>query len=149
MRVGSSKAGDDDLLPVRFPIAVGILHKQQIRRIHDPDPAMPDSNPTGDIQPFKKNGETIRFAIAIGVFENFHAIFTDPRFATRVFERLGDPESPPIIDRHRNGIHKIRFGCDHLNRKSCGDRHQLCSRGRIARIIRWFVLCVGNQRLRR
>ena len=115
MSIRSAKAGDDDFLSIRFAIAIRVLNKQDVGGIRDPDTTMSDRDTAGDVESLHKCGEPIGSAITIGIFQNFDPIFAGPRFATGIFERLGDPETASFVDGHRDGVDDIGLGGDDLD----------------------------------
>src|SRR5690242_10969470 len=59
---------------LRF-IAVLNRDEHQVRCSADPDTAKTDFQTAHKVQPFHENGPPIKFAVAIGIFENEDAIF--------------------------------------------------------------------------
>ena len=150
MRVGAAEAGDDDLgRSVGLAVSIGVGDEEDVGRIRDPHAAVSNRNAAWNVEAVEEDRERVALPVAIGVFQNLDAILPRPRFAARVFERLGDPESAPLIDRHRDGIDDVRLGRDDLNREPFRNGHHLRRRLRIARFIRRLVLCVRDRRLLR
>ena len=110
-----AEPGDDDLAGVGLAVAVGVAEEEDVGRIGDPDAAVADGDPRGDVQPVGEDGELVGLAVAVGVFEDLDAVAARARLAARVFEALGDPDPPALVERHRDGVDDVGLAGDDLD----------------------------------
>ena len=124
VRVVTSEAGNNHLSrAVGNRIAISIRHEQDVRRIRDPHAAMSDSDSAGDIEAIQKDRHLVGLAVTSGVFQNFDTVTAGARFAAGIFERLGNPEPPAFVDRHRDRVYDVWFRGDDLDREAFGHGH--------------------------
>ena len=72
-------------------------------------------------QAISKDGEFIRFSIAVGIRTDEYPIITAVRLAVygvRISDRFNDPEPPPLIPVHRYGFTDIRLFCEQFQPES-------------------------------
>ena len=86
--VGAAEAGRDDFPRVGLAVAVAVLEEEEIGRVGDPDTAVADGDPRGDVQPVGKDRELIGLAVAVGVLDDL-----DPVAAWARLDGAGIPGS--------------------------------------------------------
>ncbi len=123
MRIVAAKAGDDHFPPIGAIVAVGILQKENVRRVGHPHAAGANGKARRNVQALGKDREAIRPAVAIGVFEDLHPVASRAWLAPRIFKAFGDPDPPSLVERHRHRVDDIRLGRDNLDRKALGYGH--------------------------
>ena len=142
MRVGPAKAGDDHFAAGFF--AVFFAHEQKVRRIQHPNTAIADGNAGRDVQAVSEYRDLVGAPVTIGVLEDFHAIAARSGGFARILDALGNPNAPAIVERHRNGIHDVRFAGNRLDRETSRDDHLLNGFVRRVRLVRCPLLSMGN-----
>ena len=88
MSVIAAETGDDNFRRIRLTVAIGVLNKQDIGRVRNPDAAMSDSDAAGDVQPVHEHAELVRLAVSISVFQNLHAVAARPRLLAEGTQRI-------------------------------------------------------------
>ena len=123
MRVVSTKPGDDRFDRVGLEVAIGVAGKQNVRRVGDPDAAMPHRNPRGNVQPVEEHGRLVNLAIAIGVFQHLDPVAPLARLAAGILQRLRHPDAALLVDAHRHRVHQVRLARHKLDLKPLGHDH--------------------------
>ena len=73
LRIASGEAGVPGLALVAFAIAIGVLGVEDVGDVGDEDAVLPGRESGGMFQAVEEEGGLIVHAVAIGVFEDFHA----------------------------------------------------------------------------
>ena len=113
--VEPAEAGDDDLGLVRLAVAVGVLQEEDIGRVGDPDPAGADGDPRGDVQAFGEDRELVGPAVAVGVLQDLDPVPAGPGRPPGVFQALGHPDPPTLVEGHRDRVDDLRLARDQLD----------------------------------
>ena len=123
MGIDSSEAGHDDCRLVGYIVTIGVLEEQQVWCIGYPNAPVSDGDSRRDIETFGKNLHAIDFSIAIGVGEDFDAIFAWPGFMARVFKTFGDIDAACVIEGHGHGVLQVGFRGDEFDMEPFGYDH--------------------------
>ena len=94
--------------------------KRMSGAIGDPHAAVADGDARRDIQPLGEDGDLVDAAVAVGVFQHFDPVASRARLGSRIFEAFGDPDPPPFVERHGDGVDEVGLGGDELRRGKPG-----------------------------
>ena len=140
VRIRATEPGEHHLA-THF-LAVLLAQEKQIWRIEHPDAAVPNGDAGGNVQSASKHRHFFGASVAIGVFQDLHAVASWPRGLARVFDALGDPNPPAIIEGHRDGIYDVRFAGDQLDAEAFWHRHPAQRLQWCIRLVRWLILAM-------
>jgi len=108
---------ENERVNIGFPVAVGVLEIEEIRRGEDEDAAIPAGDTGWPREVFGEDDGAIVAAIAIGVLEELHA--TKLLLALfGVVAHLDDVETAVFIEGHGDRTFDERLGCHELEMKT-------------------------------
>src|SRR4029453_11571175 len=103
--------------------AILLAQEEKVRRVEHPDAAVTDLHARGNVQSLGKGLDLVSVSIRVRIFENFYAITTNTCRLPWILDALSNPDAPAIIERHRDGIHDVRFTRDQFDGEALGHRH--------------------------
>ena len=116
VRVARAPPRRQHLAHVRLVVAVGVFQKQEVGRVSDDDSAARESDRGRDIQAFGEHRHLVALAVAVGVFEDFDFVITDPvgRHLVRVIDRLGNPQAAALVPGEADRVDDVRLAGEQL-----------------------------------
>ena len=147
--VGAAEAGRDDLAGVGLAVAVGVAEEEDVGRVGDPDAAVADGDARGDVEALGEDREPVGLAVAVGVLEDLDAVAARSGGAAGIFEALGDPDPPALVEGHGDRVDDVGLGGDDLDAESRRHGHGADRLGRRSRRVGRPVLAVGDDGLAR
>ena len=117
VRVPDAPAAVQHLTGVRFVVAVRVLEEQEIRLRRDDDPAVGEGEAARHVEVLGKDGELVRAAVAVRVFEDLDPVVA--RVAVedfvRIVHRLDHPQAAALVERHGDRLDDVGLAREQLD----------------------------------
>ena len=128
-------------LTVGDVVAVGVGNEEEVGGRTDPHAAETDREATDEVQALLEHLAGIEPMVAVGILEDQDPIAGLLRCdALRIGIGLGDPQSPAVVEAHRDRLADIRLGGEELHRETGGRRHRLGRFLRLEAVGHWAAL---------
>ena len=122
VRVADAPASEQLLPHVGPVVAVGVLQKEEARRLRNDDAAVGKDETGGDVQLLGKDGELVRLAITICVLADRDAVIAHAvgLHVVRVVARLGHPAAAALVPGEGDGLADLRLAGEELEPQVSG-----------------------------
>ncbi|CAA9388778.1 MAG: hypothetical protein AVDCRST_MAG64-1080 [uncultured Phycisphaerae bacterium] len=134
--VVGAPAGEQHPPLVGLVVAVRVLQEQHVRGLGDDHPAVGEAQAGRDRQLVGEHGELVGDPVVVRVLKDADPVPALARllYLVRVVERLGDPQPPALVPRHRDRLEDLRVAGEQLGLEpGRGDhvRHRLLGGDRL------------------
>src|SRR5712664_2510404 len=97
--------------------------EKQIGRVEDPDTAVTNRNTGRDVQSIGKNADLAGMSALIHAVKNLDPIPPGARRLAWILDAFRKPDTPAIVEGHRDWIDDVRFAGHQLDLEPLGDGH--------------------------
>ena len=110
--VADAPALEDRLAHVGFAVAVGVLEKQEPRRLGHDHPAVHEHEARRKIEVVREHRKLVGLAVAVGVLADLDRVIAGAArgHAVRIVAGLADPEPAALVPRHGDRLGNVGFG---------------------------------------
>src|SRR5690606_18637008 len=113
-----------------------------------PNAAVSDRDARGDVQIVDEGANPRRTPVLVEAIEDLHRVATRALIRPRILDALGDPESPAVVEGHRERIDDVGLARDEIDEEAFGKRHALPRLLRRVGPVRHAVLAMRNDIVR-